>query len=115
MPQTIDHTRHAVHPAMTAVCQDSRRLGQTAFQRVASLIANGNKNGKGPGGYNGNGLSHSNTPVGAHAAWLEINETTAPPPEVAYHVLPNRTRTAANGLFADATADPVTARRRPSG
>jgi DNA-binding LacI/PurR family transcriptional regulator len=77
--------RSLVYPKMTAVCQDSRSLGYTAFQRVASLISpegpclepkDGNKPQPGQG----------------HAAWLEISETTAPPPDIAYGVLPNRTR-----------------------
>jgi DNA-binding LacI/PurR family transcriptional regulator len=77
----VDDTdiRALIYPKMTAVCQDSKMLGQLSFQRVASLISGENKKADAPRG---------------HAAWLEINETTAPPPEVAYHVLPNRTRVA---------------------
>ena len=71
--------RSLIYPKMTAICQDSRRLGQAAFERVVALVA-----GEAPSGLRG------------HSAWLEINETTAPPPEVAYHVLPNRTRLAAS-------------------
>jgi DNA-binding LacI/PurR family transcriptional regulator len=83
----VDDTdiRSLIYPKMTAICQDSRLLGQTAFKRVVSLIAS---EGKTPD------LSRG------HAAWLEINETTAPPPEVAYHVLPNRTRVASGPRVA---------------
>jgi DNA-binding LacI/PurR family transcriptional regulator len=68
--------RSLIYPKMTAVCQDSRQLGQLAFNRVVSLVEGSATAESAPG----------------HAAWLEINETTAPPPEVAYHILPNRTR-----------------------
>jgi DNA-binding LacI/PurR family transcriptional regulator len=69
--------RTLVYPKMTAICQDSRLLGHRAFELVASLA--------------GDAPPHAD-PRREHAAWLEINETTAPPPEVAYHVLPNRVR-----------------------
>ena len=55
-------------------------LGQAAFERVARPHIRA--------------TTRSRTSARGHAAWLEINETTAPPPEVAYHVLPNRTRLA---------------------
>jgi DNA-binding LacI/PurR family transcriptional regulator len=70
--------RSLIYPTMTAICQDSRLLGQTAFERVVGLLSGESKTQQ----------------TGGHSAWLEINETTAPPPEVAYHVLPNRTRVA---------------------
>lgn len=73
--------RSVMYPKMTAICQDSRRLGKAAFEHVAALAA-----GEAPVG----------KPAAVHGAWLEINETTAPPPEVAFHVLPNRTRLAAS-------------------
>lgn len=72
--------RSVIYPKMTAICQDSCRLGKAAFERVAALAS-------------GESQVVESTP--AHVAWLEINETTAPPPEVAFHVLPNRTRLAA--------------------
>lgn len=70
--------RTLTYPKMTAICQDSRLLGQRAFERVVGML----------------GLEETQQSFSRvdHAAWLEINETTAPPPEVAYHVLPNRTR-----------------------
>ncbi len=71
--------RGLVYPRMTAVCQDSRHLGQAAFELVLQL-AGGDRFATGAA-----------TPP-KHAAWLEINETTAPPPESPSHVLPNRTR-----------------------
>ncbi|HMO86177.1 MAG TPA: LacI family DNA-binding transcriptional regulator [Lacipirellulaceae bacterium] len=75
--------RSLVYPRMTAVCQDSKQLGQRAFELAAHLAGNGNSNGS---------ALASPQPTAAHAAWLEINETTAPPPESPSHVLPNRTR-----------------------
>jgi DNA-binding LacI/PurR family transcriptional regulator len=86
--------RSLIYPKMTAVCQDSRLLGQTAFERVLSLI-DGHKTGKlSPEKLDKKDVKEARRSDAAHrqAAWLEINETTAPPPEVAYHVLPNRTR-----------------------
>jgi DNA-binding LacI/PurR family transcriptional regulator len=73
--------RTLIYPKMTAVCQDSRQLGRRAFDYVARLIA---------------GEPERRRTADHHAAWFEINETTAPPPDVAYHVLPNRTRVAAS-------------------
>ena len=71
--------RTLIYPKMTAVCQDSRRLGQVAFERLIDRLA-----------------GREDAPTGrGQPAWLEINETTAPPPEIAYHILPNRTRLAA--------------------
>jgi DNA-binding LacI/PurR family transcriptional regulator len=77
--------RNLIYPKMTAVCQDSRMLGRLAFQHVAGLVTCDAK---------------MTRPHHERAAWLEIHETTAPPPEVAYHVLPNRTR-----LLVEATPD----------
>jgi DNA-binding LacI/PurR family transcriptional regulator len=77
--------RALTYPKMTSVCQDSRQLGERAFQHVLRLIA---------------GEPERRRPADHHAAWFEINETTAPPPEVAYHVLPNRTRLAASPIAA---------------
>jgi DNA-binding LacI/PurR family transcriptional regulator len=71
--------RALIYPKMTAVCQDSRMLGQVAFERLLDRLA---------------GREDSAPTVRGQAAWLEINETTAPPPEIAYHILPNRTRLA---------------------
>jgi DNA-binding LacI/PurR family transcriptional regulator len=68
--------RSLVYPRMTAVCQDSKQLGLAAFARVIHLAS---------------GVAEATT-TPKHAAWLEINETTAPPPEAPSHVLPNRTR-----------------------
>lgn len=70
--------RGLVYPRMTAVCQDSKHLGQTAFEQVLRLAA---KNGEA-----------ADVVPPKHAAWLEINESTGPPPEAPSHVLPNRTR-----------------------
>ena len=70
--------RGLVYPRMTAVCQDSRQLGQGGVRAVQRLV--------------GGERPHGSTRRPKHAAWLEINETTAPPPEAPSHVLPNRTR-----------------------
>ena len=84
--------RSLIYPKMTAICQDSRLLGQTAFERIAAMIA-----AKTAGdGATIVGDSASDEPAPAHVTWFEINETTAPPPDVAYHILPNRTRLAAS-------------------
>jgi DNA-binding LacI/PurR family transcriptional regulator len=71
--------RSLVYPRMTAVCQDSKHLGQAAFEQVLRLVSGE------PAAANGLGRPKP-------SAWLEINETTAPPPEAPSHVLPNRTR-----------------------
>jgi DNA-binding LacI/PurR family transcriptional regulator len=70
--------RGLVYPKMTSVCQDSRQLGQAAFERVMQIAG-----------------SERLVDGGAkpkYTAWFEVNETTAPPPEAPSHVLPNRTR-----------------------
>jgi DNA-binding LacI/PurR family transcriptional regulator len=77
--------RSLVYPKMTAVCQDSRLLGRLAFERVLALLTAEGQEAKKP------------EPTGGQAAWLEISETTAPPPDIAYGVLPNRTRVPAGG------------------
>ncbi len=76
----VDDTdlRGLVYPNMTAVCQDSQQLGRVAFERVAAIVGGAAKG------------SVAGKP--RQTAWFEINETTAPPPEEASHVLPNRTR-----------------------
>jgi DNA-binding LacI/PurR family transcriptional regulator len=71
--------RGLVYPRMTSVCQDSKQLGQAAYEQVLRLVEGRQE-----------GASEGVRPK--HAAWLEINETTAPPPEAPSHVLPNRTR-----------------------
>lgn len=61
-------TRHTVYPKMTAVCQDSRRIGEQAIERLQALIA---------------GARGVTASANSHAAWFEIHETTgAAPPEV---------------------------------
>jgi DNA-binding LacI/PurR family transcriptional regulator len=71
--------RSLVYPKMTSVCQDSRMLGRLAFEQLVDCLA----------APDGEGRTRRE-----QSAWLEINETTAPPPETAYHILPNRTRLA---------------------
>ncbi|HEX6960943.1 MAG TPA: LacI family DNA-binding transcriptional regulator [Lacipirellula sp.] len=87
--------RSLIYPKMTSVCQDSRLLGQIAFERIVSLIDKATVNGKdshGPGEKKVTPTTRTPGASNPQTAWLEINESTAPPPEVAYHVLPNRTR-----------------------
>lgn len=71
--------RSLIYPKMTSVCQDSRMLGRVAFEQLVDRLA----------AADGEVLA-----TRSQSAWLEINETTAPPPEIAYHILPNRTRLA---------------------
>lgn len=75
-------TRHAVFPTMTAVCQDSRQLGRTAFELL---------------------LRHCALPPEARekaesgSAWLEINHSTGRAPARPIRVLPNGVRLEAVG------------------
>ena len=71
--------RSLVYPKMTSVCQDSRMLGRVAFEQLVDRLA---------------AVDGEVPATRSQSAWLEINETTAPPPEIAYHILPNRTRLA---------------------
>lgn len=70
-------TRNTVSPTMTAVCQDSHELGLMAVNYLHSL-----QQGKEP-------TAEAATP---RQAWLEINHTAGPPPEIATRVLPNGAR-----------------------
>ncbi len=82
--------RSLIYPKMTAICQDSRLLGQTAFQRIAAMVTAAATADGAPAVDD----SASENLARAHLTWFEINETTAPPPDVAYHIMPNRTRLA---------------------
>ena len=70
-------TRNMVYPRMTAVCQDSRHLGQLAFEEVLKI--NDPKNHHGP-------------KLDAQQAWFEIGNSTAPPTESAESILPTGKR-----------------------
>ncbi|MBL9165848.1 MAG: LacI family DNA-binding transcriptional regulator [Planctomycetaceae bacterium] len=90
--------RALIYPKMTSVCQDSRMLGRVAFERLLEKMA---------------GRDAESPAERGQAAWLEINETTAPPPEIAYHILPNRTRLATSPRHLEAaiaTESPTAAR-----
>lgn len=69
--------RDYVYPKMTAVCQDARQLGYAAFSELARAIESGS--GKQPTDCDS-------------ACWLEINNSTGPPPEQATRILPDGTR-----------------------
>ncbi len=69
--------RDMVHPRMSAVCQDSRLLGKMAFEEVIRITSQ---------------------PTGQHPkseaqpAWLEIGNSSAPPPNEPGKILPTGTR-----------------------
>lgn len=66
-------TRNMVHPCLSAVCQDSKRLGTQAMEGLLDLIDGG------PG-----------VPLKQkQQAWFEIHDTTTPPPERVERFLPN--------------------------
>lgn len=60
-------TRNMVHPQLSAVCQDSKRIGEAAFEAVCDLVS-----GEAPQLDMGD----------HHQAWFEIHDSTAPPPKV---------------------------------
>ena len=69
-------TRFSVVPTMTAICQDSRELGQLAYElllRRCEGLADGHAGGLG-------------------RAWLEINHTTARAPATTVRIMPNGER-----------------------
>jgi LacI family transcriptional regulator len=69
-------SRFSVVPTMTAVCQNSRELGQLAYQLLVQLCAE----------------PENRTLQGLGKAWLEINHTTARVPAKPVRVLPNGER-----------------------
>jgi len=73
--------RNSIYPKMTAVCQDSRMLGQLAFETARRLA-------------DANGASTDATSVAPAlpSAWLEFNHTTAPPPSLSDSILPSGQR-----------------------
>ncbi|MCA9241573.1 MAG: LacI family DNA-binding transcriptional regulator [Planctomycetales bacterium] len=70
-------TRTSVYPKMTAVCQDSYQLGRDAVKELARLIDATSPTGAG---------------VPCHQAWLDIGDTTGPPPSAPQRVLPTKVR-----------------------
>ncbi len=70
--------RNDVYPQLTAVCQDASQLGYEAFAALARLIGSADRD---------------KTPVRlAVPTWLEVHDTTAPPPDCPVRVLPDGTR-----------------------
>lgn len=70
-------TRSTVHPRMSAVCQDSRQLGRIAMESVIARIE---------------GRDLPAASATASEAWLEIGNTTGPPPASAVRILPTGAR-----------------------
>lgn len=66
-------TRSMVYPSMSAVCQDSKMLGQTALELLLKRIDGSLENG-------------SNKD--RHSAWLDLGGTSAKPPSAPSRVLP---------------------------
>lgn len=66
-------TRNMVHPCLSAVCQDSKRLGVQAMQGLLELIDGG----------------AARALATKQQAWFEIHDTTTPPPQEVDRFLPN--------------------------
>lgn len=69
--------RHAVYPAMTAVCQDSRELGRKAYDLLVR---------------NSSSVPRNDETLPLGKAWLEINHSTGRAPAQPIRVLPDGTR-----------------------
>ena len=69
--------RNNVSPTLTAVCQDARQLGYEAFSTLAGIIS---------------AEEDQKSVQRTLPAWLEFNQTTAPPPPSPDRVLPDGTR-----------------------
>lgn len=68
--------RNLIHPRMSAVCQDSESLGRAAFKLVEQLAR-----GEQP------------AQISTHeSAWLEIHNSTAPPPLELQRIMPSGSR-----------------------
>jgi DNA-binding LacI/PurR family transcriptional regulator len=70
-------TRHAVHPSLTAVCQDSCDLGRRAYEFLVKRCL---------------GKASEPEPMLPGKAWLEINHTTGRVPDQPIRILPNGER-----------------------
>lgn len=75
----VDDTdmRSMVFPRLTAVCQDSKGIGQEALETVYRLLEGKDLHGKA---------------AKRQDAWFEIHDTTAPPPETVDRFLPGNRR-----------------------
>jgi len=69
--------RDYVYPRMTAVCQDARKLGYNAFLELARTVTASN------------GVRPQDQ---ISSTWLEINNSTGPPPVAPVRILPDGTR-----------------------
>lgn len=69
--------RSAVYPRMSAVCQDARELGRAAMQSVIAQIER---------------QDHQGPRSQAFEAWLDLCNTTGPPPANAERILPTGAR-----------------------
>lgn len=67
-------TRNMVYPRLSSVCQDSRLVGEMAFEMVSRLVG---------------GASISDAAPRREEAWFEIHDTTAPPPVTVDRFLPS--------------------------
>lgn len=70
-------TRGLVHPRMSAVCQDARELGRTAIEYLLSRFGN---------------PADQRPSAAKHHAWLDLGNTTGPPPSKPSRVLPSGAR-----------------------
>ena len=70
--------RNDVYPRLTAVCQDASQLGSEAFAALIRQVGS-SKRGSVP--------ARLTIPT-----WLEVHDTTAPPPEIPVRILPDGTR-----------------------
>ena len=69
--------RSAVHPRMSAVCQDAKELGRAAIESVVAQIE---------------GVDQREPQSVAFEAWLDLCNTTGPPPENPERILPTGAR-----------------------
>lgn len=70
-------TRDYVYPKMTAVCQDAIQLGHEAFAQLARIVETD---------------KHKSPSNCVASTWLELNQTTGPPPPDSVRVLSDGTR-----------------------
>lgn len=63
---------NTIWPRMTAVCQDARALGKLAFTQAVQLAAE----------------TRATDSTNRQSAWLDIGETTGPPPSDAHRIMP---------------------------
>lgn len=69
--------RSAVYPKMSAVCQETTQIGRAAIESVLNKI---------------DGPAAPSSVVNTFDAWLELNETTGPPPAKPQRILPTGAR-----------------------